>query len=40
MTLRLGTIHPVMNAGMGHVAVPELVAPVSAAGELERPTGG
>jgi NAD(P)H-dependent flavin oxidoreductase YrpB (nitropropane dioxygenase family) len=34
MTLALGTIHPVMNAGMGHIAVPELAAAVSAAGGL------
>jgi enoyl-[acyl-carrier protein] reductase II len=34
MTEVLGTIHPVMNAGMGHVAVAELAAAVSAAGGL------
>jgi enoyl-[acyl-carrier protein] reductase II len=34
MTATLGTRHPVMNAGMGHVAVPEVVAAVSAAGGL------
>jgi len=34
MTVTLGTMHPVMNAGMGHVAVPELAAAVSAAGGL------
>jgi enoyl-[acyl-carrier protein] reductase II len=34
MTELLGTTHPVMNAGMGHVAVPALVAAVSEAGGL------
>jgi enoyl-[acyl-carrier protein] reductase II len=34
MTVTLGTIHPVMNGGMGHVAVAELAAAVSAAGGL------
>jgi enoyl-[acyl-carrier protein] reductase II len=34
MTRLLGISHPVMNAGMGHVAVAELVAAVSEAGGL------
>jgi enoyl-[acyl-carrier protein] reductase II len=34
MTATFGTVHPIMNAGMGHVAVPEVVAAVSAAGGL------
>jgi enoyl-[acyl-carrier protein] reductase II len=34
MTELLGTDHPVMNAGMGHVAVPALAAAVSEAGGL------
>ncbi len=34
MTALFGTDHPVMNAGMGHVAVPALAAAVSAAGGL------
>jgi enoyl-[acyl-carrier protein] reductase II len=34
MTAALGIRHPVMSAGMGHLAVPPLVAAVSAAGGL------
>jgi enoyl-[acyl-carrier protein] reductase II len=34
MTALLGTDHPIMNAGMGHVAVPAVAAAVSEAGGL------
>src|SRR4051812_19865474 len=34
MTERFGIEHPIMNAGMGHVAVPALAAAVSEAGGL------